>query len=37
MRILFDSKKLQYKNPFGTLTPDQECTKRFHKEIKSRK
>ncbi len=26
MRILFDSKKAQYKTPFGTLTPNQECT-----------
>ena len=26
MRILFDSKELQYKNPFGTLTPGQDCT-----------
>ena len=25
MRILFDSKKLQYKDPFGCLTPGQEC------------
>ena len=30
MRILFDSKKLQYKNPFGTLTPNQECTLNIH-------
>ena len=30
MRILFDSKKLQYKDPFGTLTPDQECTLHIH-------
>ena len=26
MRILFDSKDLSYKDPFGTLTPGQECT-----------
>lgn len=26
MRILFDSKQLQYKSPFGTLTPGQVCT-----------
>ena len=25
MRILFDSKKLQYKDPFGCLAPGQEC------------
>jgi len=25
MRILFDSKQAQYKTPFGTLTPNQEC------------
>ena len=25
MRILFDSKKLQYKDPFGCLVPGQEC------------
>ena len=30
MRILFDSKKLQYKTPFGTLTPNQECTLNIH-------
>ena len=30
MRILFDSKKLQYKDPFGTLTPDQPCTLHIH-------
>ena len=30
MRILFDSKKLQYKTPFGTLTPGQECTLHIH-------
>ena len=26
MRILFDSKQLQFKNPFGTLTPGESCT-----------
>ena len=26
MRILYDSKQLKYKTPFGTLTPGQECT-----------
>ena len=26
MRILFDSKLPQYKTPFGTLAPGQECT-----------
>ena len=30
MRILFDSKQLQYKNPFGTLPPGQECTLNIH-------
>ena len=30
MRILFDSKQLQYKTPFGTLTPDQTCTLTIH-------
>lgn len=30
MRILFDSKKLQYKAPFGVLTPGQACTLRVH-------
>ena len=30
MRILFDSKQLQYKTPFGTLTPDQDCTLTIH-------
>ena len=25
MRILFDSKKEEYKSPFGTLTPGQPC------------
>ena len=26
MRILYDSKQLQYKTPFGTLTPGEKCT-----------
>ena len=26
MRILFDSKKTEYKNPFGCLAPEQNCT-----------
>ena len=30
MRILFDSKQTQYKSPFGTLTPGQECTLNIH-------
>ncbi len=30
MRILYDSKKLQYKTPFGTLIPGQECTLHIH-------
>ena len=30
MRILFDSKQLVYKNPFGTLTPNQECVLNIH-------
>ena len=30
MRILFDSKKLQFKTPFGTLTPEQNCTLHIH-------
>ncbi len=30
MHILFDSKSLLYKNPFGTLTPEQECTLHIH-------
>jgi len=30
MRILFDSKQLQHKTPFGTLTPDQICTLNIH-------
>ena len=30
MRILYDSKQPQYKDPFGTLTPDQVCTLNIH-------
>ncbi len=30
MRILFDSKQLQYKTPFGTLVPNQNCTLHIH-------
>ena len=30
MRILYDSKKLQYKDPFGTLTPGKTCTLHIH-------
>jgi len=30
MRILYDSKKLEYKNPFGTLQPNQECALHIH-------
>ena len=30
MRILFDSKKPQFKTPFGTLVPDQVCTLNIH-------
>ena len=30
MRILFDSKQAQFKEPFGTLVPGQECTLRIH-------
>ncbi|MBQ4600982.1 MAG: glycoside hydrolase family 13 protein [Oscillospiraceae bacterium] len=30
MRILYDSKQLQFKDPFGTLTPGQECTINIH-------
>ncbi len=30
MRILFDSKQLAFKNPFGTLTPGQSCTLCVH-------
>ncbi len=30
MRILFDSKQLRYKTPFGTLQPGQECTLNIH-------
>ncbi|MBR3978287.1 MAG: glycoside hydrolase family 13 protein [Oscillospiraceae bacterium] len=33
MRILFDSKKIEYKNPFGCLTPGQNCT--LHIQIPS--
>ena len=30
MRILFDSKKLTFKDPFGTLVPEQVCTLNIH-------
>ncbi len=30
MRILFDSKQLQFKTPFGTLVPKQECVLHIH-------
>ncbi len=30
MRILYDSKQLQFKSPFGTLTPGQVCTLHIH-------
>ena len=30
MRILFDSKSLSHKDPFGTLLPDQSCTLHVH-------
>ena len=30
MRILYDSKQLAHKDPFGTLTPNQSCTLRIH-------
>ncbi len=30
MRILFDSKQLIHKDPFGTLTPNQSCTLNIH-------
>ena len=30
MRILFDSQKTEYKSPFGTLTPGEECTLHLH-------
>ncbi len=30
MRILYDSKQLMYKDPFGTLTPGQMCTLHIH-------
>ena len=30
MRILYDSKQLQFKSPFGTLVPGQTCTLQIH-------
>ena len=30
MRILFDSRKSEFKTPFGTLTPNQACTLHIH-------
>ncbi len=30
MHILFDSKQLMFKDPFGTLTPEQPCTLHIH-------
>ena len=30
MHILYDSKKLIYKDPFGTLTPNETCTLNMH-------
>ncbi len=30
MRILFDSKQLQFKDPFGTLVPEQSCALSIH-------
>ena len=30
MRILYDSKQTQFKTPFGTLVPNQECTLNIH-------
>ena len=30
MRILFNSKKAEYKTPFGTLTPGEKCTLNLH-------
>ena len=30
MRILFDSKSLSHKDPFGTLLPNQNCTLHIH-------
>ena len=30
MRILYDSKQLKFKNPFGTLVPGQDCTLHVH-------
>ena len=30
MRILFNSKKTEYKTPFGTVTPEEKCTLHIH-------
>ena len=30
MRILYDSKQLKFKKPFGTLVPGQDCTLHVH-------
>ena len=30
MRILYDSKQLQFKSPFGTLVPGEMCTLHIH-------
>ena len=30
MRILYDSKQLAFKDPFGTLVPEQVCTLTIH-------
>ncbi len=30
MRILYDSKQLHHKTPFGTLTPGESCTLCIH-------
>ena len=30
MRILYDSKEPQFKTPFGTLTPGQDCSITIH-------
>ena len=30
MRILYNSKELTFKDPFGTLVPDQVCTLNIH-------
>ena len=30
MRILYNSKDLQFKDPFGTLTPGETCTLHIH-------